>query len=116
MSRKTKTKLGIFVVLVTAICSGCSASIKTLDESKERTKAERFVVRFHDLYNGSRFEDMYDLLDDSVRSSVNKEEFSTALQQTFAKWGKVRESKLSEAKVFFRNSQRGRQRCVGRRG
>lgn len=34
---------------------------------------------------------------------MNKEEFSTALQQTFAKWGKVRESKLSEAKVFFEN-------------
>ena len=102
-SRKIKTKLGIFVVVVTAICSGCFTTIKTVDEGKEQAKAERFVVRFHDLYNASRFEEIYNLLDDSVRSSVNKEEFSTALQQTFTKWGKVRESKLSEAKVFFEN-------------
>lgn len=58
------------------------------------------MVRFHELYNASKFEEIYGLLDDSVRPSVNKEAYVSALQEVAAKWGKVRDSKLSEGKVF----------------
>lgn len=89
-----------FAILVTAICSACITSIKTVNNGSEQAKADRLVVRFHDLYNASKFEDIYGLLDDSVRQSVNKEEFVSSLQQVAEKWGKVRDSKLSEGKVF----------------
>jgi hypothetical protein len=92
-----------FAILVTAICSACITSIKTVNNANEQTKADRLVVRFHELYNASKFEDIYGLLDDSVRQSVNKEEFVSGLQEVAAKWGKVRDSKLSEGKVFAGN-------------
>ena len=58
------------------------------------------MIRFHELYNESKFEEIYGLLDDSVRQAVNKEAFVSSLQQVSAKWGRVRDSKLSEGKVF----------------
>jgi hypothetical protein len=58
------------------------------------------MVRFHELYNASKFAEIYGLLDDSVRQSVNKEAFVSMLQQVSAKWGKVLDSKLSEGRVY----------------
>jgi hypothetical protein len=101
--RRTETKLAIFAILVTAICCACFTSVKTLDKDKEQAKADRMVIRFHELYNASRFEEIYGLLDDSVRQSVNKDAFLSALEETTAKWGKVRDSKLSEGKVLLNN-------------
>ena len=100
---KSTTTRAVFAILVTAICSACFTSVKTLDKDKEQAKADRMVMRFHELYNASRFEDIYNLLDDSVRPSVNKELFLASLEEAFAKFGKVLDSKLSEAKVFLGN-------------
>jgi len=97
---RTSTTLTIFSLFVTAFCSACIPSVKTVTNEKEQAKADRLVTRFHELYNASKFDDIYALLDDPVRQSVNKEAFVSALQQAFTKWGKVRDSKLSEAKVF----------------
>jgi hypothetical protein len=91
--------LAVFAILITA-CSACITSVKTINNNNEQAKADRLVIRFHELYNASRFDEIYGLLDDSVRQSVNKEAFLAALQQTATKWGKVRDSKLSEGKVF----------------
>ena len=98
--RRTTTKLAVFAILVTAICSACITSVRTINNSNEQAKADRLMVRFHELYNASKFEEIYGLLDDSMRQSVNKEAFVSALQQVAAKWGKVRDSKLSEGRVF----------------
>lgn len=97
---RTTTKLAVFAILVTALCSACITSVKTIDNATEQAKADRLVTRFHELYNASKFEEIYGLMDDSVRPSVNKEAFASSLQQVAAKWGKVRDSKLSEGKVF----------------
>lgn len=51
-----------FAILVTAICSACITSIKTVNNVSEQAKADRLVVRFHELYNASKFEDIYGLL------------------------------------------------------
>lgn len=71
-----------------------------MNNNNEQAKADRLMVRFHELYNASRFEDIYGLLDDSRRASVNKEAFVSSLQQVAAKWGKVRDSKLSEGRTY----------------
>ena len=97
---QTTTKLAVFPILIMALCSACITSVKTVTNEKEQAKADRLVDRFHDLYNASKFDEIYGLLDDSVRQSVNKEAFVSSLQQTASKWGKVRDSKLSEGKVF----------------
>ena len=97
---RTTTKLAVFAMLVTAICSACITSVRTINNANEQAKADRLMVRFHELYNASKFDDIYGLLDDSVRQAVNKEVFVSSLQQVTGKWGKVRDSKLSEAKVF----------------
>ncbi len=98
--RRTTAKHAFFAILVTAICSACITSIKPVYKDKEQAKADRLVMRLHELYNASKFDEIYGLLDDSVRQSVNKEAFVSSLQQVAAKWGKVRDSKLSEGKVF----------------
>ncbi len=98
--RRTPTKLALFATLSAAICSACIASVKTINNNNEQAKADRLMTQFHELYNASKFEEIYGLLDDSIRPSVNKEAFVSSLQQVFAKWGKVRDSKLSEGKVF----------------
>lgn len=97
---RTTKKLAVFAILVTASCSGCITSVRTINNDNEQAKADRLMVRFHELYNASKFEEIYGLLDDSVRPSVNKEAYVSALQEVAAKWGKVRDSKLSEGKVF----------------
>lgn len=97
---RTTTKFAVFAVLVIAFCSACITSVKTINNNDEQAKADRLVARFHELYNASKFEDIYGLLDDSVRQSVNKETFVSGLQEVATKWGKVRDSKLSEGKVF----------------
>jgi len=94
------TKLAVVAILVTAFSAACLTSVKTINNSNEQAKADRLMVRFHELYNASRFEDIYGLLDDSARQSVNKEAFVSSLQDVAAKWGKVRDSKLSEGKVY----------------
>jgi hypothetical protein len=99
--RRTTAKLTVFAILISAICSACITSVRTGNKEADQAKADRLVIRFHELYNESRFEEIYGLLDDSVRQSVNKEAFLSGLQQTSAKWGKVRDSKLSEGKVFI---------------
>jgi len=97
---RTTTKFAVVAILVTAFCSACITSLRTINNNDEQAKADRLVVRFHELYNASRFEDIYGLLDDSVRQSVNKEAFVSSLHEVAAKWGKVRDFKLSEGKVF----------------
>lgn len=97
---RTATKLAVFTILVTAICSACITSVKTINNANEQAKADRLMVHFHELYNASKFEEIYGLLDDSIRQAVNKEAFVSLLQQVTAKWGKVRDSKISEGKVF----------------
>src|SRR6185436_16279671 len=97
---RTTTKLAVFAILVTSFSSACITSVRTINNANEQAKADRLMIRFHELYNESKFEEIYGLLDDSVRQAVNKEAFVSSLQQVSAKWGKVRDSKLSEGKVF----------------
>ncbi len=100
---RTTAKPAVFAILILAICPACFTSVKTVNKDTEQAKADRFVARFHELYNGSKFEEIFSLLDDPVRATENKEAFLSALQQTSAKWGKVRDSKLSEGKVIMGN-------------
>jgi hypothetical protein len=97
---RTTTKLAVFAILFAAFCSACITSVRTINNSNEQAKADRLMVRFHELYNASKFEEIYASLDESVRQSVNKEAFLSSFQELNAKWGKVRDSKLSEGKVF----------------
>ena len=92
-------RLVVYVLLVAGF-SACWASFKPIYNDVEKAKADRMVAQFHELYNESRFEEMYALLDDSMRATVNKEQHMASLKQVYEKWGKVRDSRVSEARVF----------------
>jgi hypothetical protein len=88
------------ILLLATISCGCSLAVKPIYNDVEKAKADRMVSEFHKLYNESRFDEVYNLLDESVRPAVDREQFISTLKQVFEKLGKARSATVSEANVF----------------
>lgn len=90
----------LWILLLATTYCGCFFSAKPLYNDVEQAKADRMVSEFHKLYNESRFDEIYGLLDESVKPAVDREQFVLGLKQVFEKSGRVRSATVSEAKVF----------------
>lgn len=99
MKMRVISSYATLTVLMGLAASGC-VSVKPIYNSDEQSLAERGVTKLHRLYNDEDFDGLFDLFDVEAQQSMNRDEVIESMRQSFEKTGKIRNAKLSQAKVF----------------
>jgi hypothetical protein len=87
-------------LLLVAVLSSCSFSVRPVFNDQEQSVAEEASRRFHELLNQHRFDAISEMLGSSGFSEEARLNALANIQATSGAMGKVRNTKLVEKKTF----------------
>lgn len=98
--RQNKLKNSILygLIVTTLFYLGCF-SIKPIYNEEEKKIAEDATKKFHQLYNESKFTELYELTDQRARAVKKKEDFLKLIDYIFTNNGQNQNSTLIESKL-----------------
>ncbi|MFZ6710509.1 hypothetical protein [Undibacterium sp. TC9W] len=90
----------VVALLGAATLSACDAHVKAGYFDKDKAQALASVDKFRTLYEKQDYSRLYDMGSPVMKGSVQKEQFLTAVQASFAKYGKYKSSVLVGSSCF----------------
>ncbi len=90
----------VVALLGAATLSACDVHFKAGHFDEDKVQALASVDKFRTLYEKQDYARLYDMGSPAMRASVSKEQFTTAVQTSFAKYGKYKSSVLVGSSCF----------------